>query len=373
MKVKIQKNQILDVLSKIQGLTNRRSSLAITECILISTTEDGIQIVATDLETGYEGTFEAGIDVPGSIAINARNFYEIVREFSSTEISIEERDNRIIDITNPTVEYHLKGMLPDDFPETPTIEEIDFFDMEAKGLKKMIDTCTVIYGVGEDRKAHINGVSFERLTDLPTKLVRMVSTDGGRLCKYDLSLTKGSEIVAGESILVPKKGLHEVSKFLDSGATVQVGIKDSYFVVQKATEKIYIRLLEGQFPEYEGLINREGGNLVEVEKALLLDMLKRMSILCDNDYRAAIFTFDTDQLLINATHPDSGESKENIDIEYRGERIETAFNPKYFIDSINCIDEAKMIINILSKDKACLIEGSKDKNYLSVIMPMELK
>ena len=80
MKFAIQKNEIVDVLSKIQGLTGRRSSLAITECVLITAAEEGIQVIATDLETGYEGNFPANVEMPGAIAISARKFFEIVRE-----------------------------------------------------------------------------------------------------------------------------------------------------------------------------------------------------------------------------------------------------------------------------------------------------
>ena len=101
-------------------------------------------------------------------------------------------------------------------------------------------------------------------------------------------------------------------------------------------------------------------------------MLKRMSILCNDSYRAAVFTFDSDELVINATNPDIGESQEDMNIEYKGGKIEAAFNPKFFIDALNCIDDEKLIINLISDDKPCLIEGSGDKSYLSAIMPMRV-
>ncbi len=372
MKFTIAKSDIVEVLAKVQGLTGRRSSLAITECIHINTTDNGIQIIATDLETGYEGNFNAVVDKPGTVAISARKFYEIVREFPSSEISIEEKDNRIIDIANPKVQYHLKGMNPADFPDTPTIEDVQFFDVPAQTLKKMIDKSTVISGIGEDKKPHINGVYCERLAESPKALVRMVSTDGSRLCKYDLVLEEGSEIVPGGSILIPKKGLHEISKFLDGGNTVQVGTQDSYFVVRNESEKLYIRLLVGNFPHYEDIIFRDEGHLIEMEKELFLDMLKRMSILCNDSYRAAMFTFDANELVINATNPDIGESKEDMSIDYKGGKIEAAFNPKLFIDAVNCIDDSKLIVNIVSDGKPCLIEGKEDKSYLGAIMPMRV-
>ncbi len=372
MKFTIQKSEIVDVLSKIQGLTGRRSSLAITECILITATEGGIQVIATDLETGYEGNFPASVDVPGTIAISARKFYEIVREFPSAEIRIEEKSNRILDIGNQKVQYHLKSMNPEDFPNTPELDSLGFFSVDATAFKKMIDKTIIISGIGEDKKAHINGVYFERLKDSEPPAIRMVSTDGSRLSKYDLGLAEGSDLPSCENVLIPKKGLHEISKFLDAGGAVQMAVQGSYFVVQSSIEKLYIRLLEGQFPNYADIIFRQEGNLIEVEKDQFLNMLKRMSILCNDSYRAAMFIFDADQLAINATNPDIGESKEDMSIEFKGGKIEAAFNPKFFIDALNCIDDKKIIINMISLDKPCLIEGIQDKSFLSAVMPMRV-
>jgi DNA polymerase III subunit beta len=372
MKFKINKNEIVDVLSKIQGLTGRRSSLAITECILINADDNGVHVVATDLETGYEGNFSATVEIPGTIAISARKFYEVAREFPSSEISIEEKGNRIIDISNQKVQYHLKGMNPDDFPSTPELGEADFFDVQSVILKKMIDKTTVVSGIGEDKKAHINGVYFERLTDSDPVVVRMVSTDGSRLSKFDMKQADDTSLPIGESVLVPKKGLHEISKFLDSAGEVKIAVQGSYFMVRNSSEKLYIRMLEGQFPKYQDIIFREEGHNIELDKDKFLKMLKRMSILCNDSYKAAVFTFDTGELVINATNPDIGESKEDMNIEYKGEKIEAAFNPKFFIDALNCIDDDKLIINLVSQDKPCLVEGSDDKSYLSAIMPMRV-
>ena len=372
MKFTIQKSEIVDVLSKIQGLAGRRSNLAITECILMTAEDNGIQILATDLETGYEGTFPAKVVEPGSIAVSARKFYEIVREFPSAEIRVEENTNRVIDIGNQKVQYHLKGMNPDDFPSTPDLDSMDYFSVDSSALKKMIDKTIIISGVGEDKKPHINGVYFERLKDRTPALIRMVSTDGSRLSKYDLQISEEVTLPAGESVLIPKKGLHEISKFLDSGDTVQLAVQGSYFVVQSSIEKIYIRLLEGQYPKYEDIIFRDDGNQIEMEKDPFLNMLKRMSILCNDNYRAAMFSFDTNLLVINATNPDIGDSKEDMNIEFKGGKLDAAFNPKFFIDAVNCIEDKNIILNLISTDKPCLIEGVEDKSFLGAVMPMRV-
>ena len=62
MKFTVNKNDILDVLSKIQGLTGRKSNLSITETVLIRTSDTGIVLTVTDLETGFEGIYPASIE-----------------------------------------------------------------------------------------------------------------------------------------------------------------------------------------------------------------------------------------------------------------------------------------------------------------------
>ena len=78
------------------------------------------------------------------------------------------------------------------------------------------------------------------------------------------------------------------------------------------------------------------------------------------------------RLVINSANPDIGDSKEDIGIQFKGGKIEAAFNPKFFIDAVNCIDEEKLILNLVSDDKPCLVEGVQDKSYLSAIMPMRV-
>ncbi|RJQ68951.1 MAG: DNA polymerase III subunit beta [Desulfobacteraceae bacterium] len=372
MKFTIKKSDIVDVLAKVQGLTGRRSSLAVTECIRMKGSDTSVQLTATDLETCFEGKLAALVETPGTIAISARKLYEISREFPSSDILIDETDNRWINISNQKVHYHLIGMNADDFPEAPFFEEIDFFELQTSVFKKMIDKSIMIGGIGEDKKPHINGVLFERLTDQSPCRIRMVSTDGSRLSTFEMACAQGAQVPSGPNVLIPKKGLHEVSKFLGGSGVVRIGIQESYFVIKNDTETLAIRMLEGQYPQYAEIVFRTEGNTIRIEKEHFHSMLKRMSILCTDNYRAAIFTFNDGTLTINATNPDIGESKEDMAIAYEGEKIEAAFNPKFFIEAINSMDDPFVLLNIVSDHKPCLIQGDEDKSYLSAIMPMRI-
>lgn len=372
MKITVKKGDLLPVLSKIQGLTGRKTNLAITTNLLIKTMDPGLSICATDLETGFEGFYPAEVKSEGTIAINARKFYEIVRDFPSDDIGLNEIENHWIEIGNEHVEYHIVGMNPDDFPEIPKMEAVEFFDLDSRALARMIERAVIVSGASDDKRAHIIGVFAERISEADQKIFRLVSTDGSRLSKADYIFDKEAEFPTGSGVMIPKKGLIEVNKFLDSDGSVQIGFKDNNLIIKKESETLIIRLLEGTFPEYADIIMKNGGNEIFMDRQLFLMMLKRMSILSSDDYKGVIFNFSDDKLIITSTNPDIGESKEDMAIEFNGEPINVMFNPRFFIDTLGVMDDEKIVVTLVNEEKPCFIEGEKDKTYLSVIMPMRI-
>jgi DNA polymerase-3 subunit beta len=153
---------------------------------------------------------------------------------------------------------------------------------------------------------------------------------------------------------------------------VRIAFKDNNLIVKKDNETLVVRLLEGEFPKYRDIIVKPPGNRVLLDRQMFLMMLKRMSILSSDDYKGVIFNFKEDNLTISSTNPEIGESKEDMPIDFKGEPINVMFNPRYFIDTLNVIDDDKVILNIVSEEKPCLIEGENDKTYISVVMPMRI-
>lgn len=372
MKTILSKPDLLHVLSKIQGLTSRKTSLAITENVLIQAAGSEIIITATDLETGFKGTYQAVMESEGIIAINARRFNEIARMFPSDQIHLEEIENQWISITSDTVEYQLVSMNPEEFPEIPEADDVEFFEMETDALKSMIEKSIAIGASGDEKRAHLIGVNFETIADDPQKCVRMVSTDIKRLSKVDYLCDVNANISSAENVIVPKKGLSEVNKFLGQDGTVEVGVKSNHFIVRKDNEIIIINLLDGEFPAYGDLLHIDPAYDVVFPREPLLMMLKRMTIVTSEEYKAVIFNYANNSLQVRAVNPNIGESKESMNIEYDREPLEIAFNPRYFIEAINFIETEKVILNIVDDEHPCIVRGENSESYLNIIMPMKI-
>jgi len=372
MRVTVRKADILPVLARIQGITGRKTNLAITTNVLLRTTDAGLCLSATDLETGFEGNYSAKVEAHGMAAINSRKLFEIFKDFPSDEILLQEKENHWIEIGNKNVEYHIVGLNPDDFPEIPKIESADFFEIESATLSEMIAKSVIIGAAADDRRTHIIGVYAERIEENEKKIFRLVSTDGSRLSKADFVFEPSANLIYGTGVLIPKKSLVEVGKFLETEGSVRAAFKDNNFIVKKDSETLIIRLLEGEFPKYSDIIIKPAGHNLIMNRQMFLMMLKRMSILSSDEYKGVIFNFDENLLTISSTNPEIGESKEDMPIEFNGKKITVMFNPKFFIDTLNVIDDENVSLNIVNEERPCLIEGEKDKSYLSVIMPMRL-
>lgn len=371
MKFTIRKSDILGVLSKIQGLTGRKTSLAITTNVLIHATDSTVVLKATDLETGFEGAYPAEVQEQGSVALNSRKLFEIVRDFPSEAVHVNEVENHWIEIGNDTVEYHLVGTNTDDFPEIPRFEDLARVSIDAAALNAMIEKTVYIGGSAEDKRAHIVGMLLEIVESQGENRLRLVSTDGSRLAKVDRPFE--GERFAADGILVPKKGMYEVAKFLDSQGAVRIAIADNNLIVEKEKETIIIRLLEGNFPDYTEIIGKnDDSNVIKFNRQLFLMMLRRMSILSSEDYRSVLFHFEAGKLIITSTNPDIGESKEEVQVEFTGDPIEVAFNPRFFIEVLNVIDTDSVNLAIVDADKPCMLTGEDDADFITVIMPMRV-
>ncbi len=373
MRITIKKNDISEVLSRIQGLTGKKTSLAITENVLLKTGENGIFITATDLETGFNGFYPAEIETPGEIAINAKKLTEIVKNFPTDIINLQELENRWIEISSPKVEYHIVGMDPEDFPHIPESDSTDLTVVDSAALKKMIEKSVAINVTGNEKRPHLLGAYLTFMDNgTENKLIRMVSTDLKRLSKVDYTCAPDTFFNPEINVIIPKKGLSEIYKFLETEGTVSIGIKENHFIVKKDNEYAIVNLLDGGFPPYEEILQSEAEYDIVFDRSQFSMMLKRMSILTSEDYRGVVFHFNNDEFTIRTINAVLGESKESMDIVYDGEPKEIAYNPRYFLEAINFITQDNVILNIKDEQTPCIVRGEQDSNYINIIMPMKI-
>jgi DNA polymerase III subunit beta len=371
MKITIKKKEIADGLSRLQGITGRKTNLSITSDILIKAVDSQITITANDMETAFYGTYQAEIEDDGILSVNSRKFYEIIKEYPDEDILINEVKDRWIEIGTGDSLYHMVASDYNDFPEVPLIENVEFIEIASKDLKKMVEVASIVGYSPDEKRIYVLGCLIDKISSedegVSDKL-RIVSTDSKRLNSYEADF-QGNPEFPDENIIVPKKGLSELNKFIDiSNKKVKVGVKDNHFIFQNENEYVMIKLLEGEYPNYKAAINYNDMIPIEVDKSQFTTLMKRVSILTSEEYKSVIMHFKNDELIVTITNPEIGESKERINIPFSADEIKTGFNPRYFIESLNLFDDEKVYINIKDNKSRCVISGYNNDRLVCVIM-----
>jgi len=371
MKFTVNKPNVVDVLSKIQGICSKKTSTVISSCVLIKAEGEGISLYANDFETGFAGAYPAIVESEGQIAINARKMFEIVKDFPVDKIVVTEVENHGVEIGKDNIQFNLVGMNPADFTNIPAVQNASFFPMGSSQLKKMIER-TQIISVGDDKKPHTKGVCLQCVTADEKTVIQMLSTDGTRLAKAESVLSEPVMTDNIKEILIPKKGIRELARILIPRGIIEIAVESNHIFFRQGTEITAIRLLGGSFPEYNDYISWPNAKKIKVNTQAFLAMLKRMSILSSDEHKAVVLTIFEDKMTIRTINPELGESREDVQIDYPGELIEAAFNPRYMIEALGLIEDEFAILHITNGQTPCLIEGETDKSYLNVIMPMKI-
>src|SRR5438094_1341696 len=219
MEFRIAKNEFLRGLRLAQGIADRKSTMPMLANVLLRTQGKGqLLVAATDLNVSLTAELKSQNAHEGGITLAAKNLYELIANAPGDDVTLKKTDNHWAEIRSGKVTYKIVGMPDRDFPKVPDHREASYATVESAVLREMIER-TLFSVCNDETRFHLNGVYFES----DGSKVRMVSTDGHRLSKVERTLANGPKLSSG--IIIPKKGLLEIRKVLETAAQVKLAIK----------------------------------------------------------------------------------------------------------------------------------------------------
>lgn len=372
MEFSISKDVLLKGLSKTQSIVEKKTTLPILSNILIEAKEDSIQIVATDLEVGVKGNYEAETKEKGNITVAAKKLFEIVRELQDDTINIKMIENNRMEIASGAALFKIVGLPADDFPIIPTFEEEDFFNVPAHIFAEMIEKVQHATSLDETRY-YLNGVFFQSAEKDDGKYMRMVATDGHRLAMIDREMPEGVEFDLPKGCIIPRKGINELKKALsEMEKDASFCFKDKNLVVRCDNLMFLIRLIDDDFPEYTQVIPKNNNRVLSCSRDELYGCLRRVSVLSTDLSKGVKFSLEKKALEISSSNPELGEAKEELVVGYDDEKMSIGFNAKYFLEVLSVIKDEDIIINLADDLSPGLIAVPSDAGFSAVIMPMRI-
>ena len=372
MKIRVNKKDLMALLSKTQNIVEKRNTMPVLINVLLQVEKNQMTVFATDLEVSLTDNADVSVETPGKIAVNAKNLFDIVRELGEGEIQLETKSNNRLQIKQNKSVFNIVGISPEEYPVFPTYKTNDFIKVNPDVLLEMIER--TIYSVSNDEtRYHLNGVYFEKNTDGGKTKFRMVATDGHRLSLVERFTADESANIINSGVIIPKKGLAEVKKIIDSSeGDIEMAIEGSQLIVKSESTILMVRLIEGKYPNYQQLIPQGLKKAATIDRDSLLSSIRRVSLLSNQKSKGVTIALTKDRMEISSNNPELGDAKEEIEVDYSGEDLKIGFNAKYILDILNSFSEDRLSLELDGQLSPGLIRPENDKNYTCVVMPMRI-
>ncbi len=374
----IERASLQNALNLVQGIVERRTTVPILGHVLIEPDGASLNLSATDLEVGIRTQVPCKSGKDKSLTLNARKLFEIVREAEGEEVKLDSLDGDWVELKCGRAKFKMMGLDPRSFPAMPSAGKAEGaaskksvkaeLKIPASVLAAMIDK--TIFAVSPDEaRYNLSGVLVE---SAGANKVRMVATDGHRLSMVERE-AEGFKVETG--VIIPRKGLQELRKLLDQTGDdeTKLSIDGQLAYLKRGATEVSMRLVEGEFPDYRGVLPKSSRHQIAVGRDTLLAAIKRASIFSNERYHGIKFALSAGTLTVSSTSPEMGEASESIDVNFKGEEFAIGFNGNYLRDVLGVIPgESEVELGLSDDASPGVIRTSADSAFTYVVMPMRL-
>jgi len=363
------KSDLLKELNFVRSAVEKRNTIPILSHFLLEAEGFELKITATDLEIASRTVCEAKVKTKGTAVVPGLRFLEIVRSAPNGEIRCRGLENHWVQVTYGKSSFKLVGLAKDDFPKFPAIPK-PIAQVNAGLLADCVERTS--FAVSEEESRYLlNGA----LLKLKPDSVMMVATDGHRLALAERKV-QILELKEESSLLIPRRALALLRRLAEEdreGLSVEISKDKSHMFFSAGTRILASRLLTGEFPNYESVLPKENGKMVELNREAFEAIVRRVSLLADDRLPGVRLTLEENQLEVSASSPEYGEAKEIVETCYDQEAMQVGFNAKYLVEFLGALG-ATTSIRMQVKDAESAAEfrpsGTEGEHYRYVLMPL---
>jgi DNA polymerase III subunit beta len=361
MNIIIDKNLLLQPLSKLVNITERRSIMPILSNILLNFSKEEITISSTDLEISAVSRVNYPSDLETRAVVHGRKFMEILKEMDQGEIHLGFNDSTLT-IKQKNSEFVLSLHDPEEFPEVKEVEGGEEFSMGGSDFLEILEK--VSFAVSSDETRYV-------LTGMYMAgnggRVSVVGTDGFRMALYQKEVQGLGDF---KGVIVPKRSILEVGRVVSEDEVVKFMIGEKHIQFSTPSITVISRLIEGSFPDYQNVIPKTNSNIAKIEKARFVKGLRKVSTIISKSEPIKV-TYDNGTMEIE-TESEIGRAKEVVDASYEGEVLSMNFNIRFVMDVVSHIEGEWIFVKAPSTYGAVLFVGGDEENYKNIVMPIRV-
>ena len=350
-----------------------RTTLPITNNVLLATDQSRLKLVATNLEMAISCWIGAKVEEEGTITVPARLLTEFISSLPSDRVDISlSPQTKTLGLKCARFEARISGIDAKDFPPIPKVEDGITTKVEVEALRHGISQ-VVFAAATEESRPVLTGVDAQFDGDLLT----LAAADGFRLAVYKLTLA--NPVSQQTEVIIPARTLAELNRLMaDQEEAVEITINPnkSQALFRLKNTELVSQLVQGTFPNYTQLIPQSYSTRAVVAVADFLRATKTASIFA-RDGSGIVRLVVTPggeltpgKMMISARSEELGDDVGEIDAIVEGEEAKIAFNGKYLADVLGVLREAQVALETTSPSSPGVVKPVGVDNYIHVVMPM---
>ncbi len=374
MEINLKREAFSSTLQNINSVVDKSTSSnkPILSNFVIRTMEGEVSKVefsSTDYELSLVEQVEAEITEPGSICVNAKKVFDIVKELQGEDVKIRSTEQLWIHITCGSSEMRLPSVEVGLYPQTVLEDLPQSVTISVDDLKQCIDM-TLFAAITNESRRNLMGVCLSSTSDQQT---RWLSTDGHRLAQIlksveDLNFSEDKEVI------VPRKALTEVRRAADLfGQTVVISFDERVMQFTGGRISFKTRLIEGKFPNCDPIIPKDNTMEIIVNRESFINSLRIVSSISSEKLRPVKLLISQGVLKLESEKADYGEVVDEIEISYEGDPFQIGFNSRYLLDVLIVIESEDIKLECKNSMSPTIIKSTVDESFLSVIMPLRVE
>ena len=377
MKLSCLQENLARGLAIVRPAVASRSTLPITQNVLLTTDGGRLKLAATDLEIALSCWVGARIEEEGTTTVPARLVLDFVNSLPSDQIALSlPQRSRTLHLSCARNEATMGTMDADDFPPIPAVQSDAGIRIDRQALKVAI-AHVAFAAATDDSRPVLTGVDFQ----MEGTELTLAAADGFRLAVYHLSLQDA--VPEKIEIIVPARALNELSRLLtDEDTPVEMMVNPNrssvlFRVVNKDYEvEMVAQLKQGAFPNYAQLIPKQHTTRATVDAREFLRETKIAAIFARDGSGIVRLQVQPGEeltpgrLQISARAEEVGDNNGEIDAAVEGEASKIAFNSKYLQDVLNVLSDGNVALETQGPSQPGVIRPVGSENYVHVVMPM---
>jgi DNA polymerase-3 subunit beta len=367
MKFSCEKALLQTAISTAARAVSPKSTISALEGLLLEADSTGtVTLTGYNQETGIRSSLSADVIEAGSMVLPARLFGEIVRKMPDDMLLFEENKLKV-HIACGMSEFDLSGIDPEDFPELPTVEYQNSFELPQETLRAMIGQ--TIFAVSDDESRPIHtGTLFS----VENQTLTLVAVDGFRLALRREPLENQNGTF---EFVVPGASLSEVEKICkDTDEVVNVHQGSRHILFKMGDTVLISRRLEGEFLAWRQAIPRNNPIKVTAQTRQLLACIDRVSLIVSEKLKSPLRCVVGNNEIDITTKTALGNAHDCCPVEGDGTGLEIGFNNKYMMDALKAAPSDEITLELSSAITPCIIVPSQgEENFLFMVLPVRLK